>query len=93
MSGDSSSDDGQGEECLENDCFSTAGEKDKRVVVVNGMSLLRCRRGGLCRKGFGECGLYERCTCVCAGGTRVHAQTFLVCANLGFFARPFHTRR
>jgi hypothetical protein len=70
MSGDSSSDDGQGEEYLENDWCSTAGGKDKRMVVVNGISLPRCRRGGLCRKGFGECGLCERCMCVCAGGTR-----------------------
>jgi len=70
MSGDSSSDDGQGEEHLENDWCSAVGGKDKRVVVVNGISLPRCRRGGLCRKGFGECGLCERCMCVCAGGTR-----------------------
>ena len=66
-----SSDDGQGGEYLENDWFSAAGGKDKRVVVVNGMSLPRRRRGGGLRwKGFGECGLCERRTCVCAGETR-----------------------
>ena len=52
MSGDSSSDDSQGEEYLENDWCSTAGGKDKRVVTINGIALPKCRRGGLCRKGF-----------------------------------------
>ena len=45
MSGDSSSDDGQGEEYLENDWCSAAGGKDKRVVVVNGIALPKCRSG------------------------------------------------
>jgi hypothetical protein len=40
------------------------------MVVINGIALPKCRRGGLCRKGYGECGLCERCMCVCAGGTR-----------------------
>jgi hypothetical protein len=46
MSGDSSGDDGQGEEYLENDLYSAAGGKGKRVVVVNGIGLPKCRRGG-----------------------------------------------
>ena len=71
MSGDTSSDDSsQGEEYLENGWCSTAGGKDRRVEVINGIALPKCRRGGLCRKGYGECGLCERCMCVCAGGTR-----------------------
>ena len=52
MSGDSSSDDSQGEEYLENDWCSTAGAKDKRVVVINGIALPKCRRGGVVSEGL-----------------------------------------
>jgi hypothetical protein len=45
MSGDSSSDDSQGEEHLENDWCPTAGEEGKRVVVINGIALPKHRRG------------------------------------------------
>ena len=48
MSGDSRSDDSQGEIYLESDLCSTAGGKDKRVVTINGIALPKCRRGGLC---------------------------------------------
>jgi hypothetical protein len=48
----------QGEEYLENAWCSTAGGKDRRVEVINGIAIAlpKCRRGGgLCRKGHGEC--------------------------------------
>jgi hypothetical protein len=59
MSGDTSSDDSQGEECLENGWCSTAGGKERRVEVINGTALPKCRvqKGGGCvGRGMGSAG-------------------------------------
>ena len=61
----SDSDKEEGEAYVGNEHCSTAGTRDRRFVDVNWIPLPKCRRGGSCQRGFGDCGLCSRCMCVC----------------------------
>jgi len=74
MSGDSSSDDGQGEEYLEDDWCSAAGGKDKRVVVVNGVALPKCRSGFVSEGLWGVRAVRTMHVRVCRGNSEGEAE-------------------